>query len=88
MFIAGRRDYQVLTGVQGTFNKACQFVEITNTGGTDATVYLNDFPQQGRPANGVVEKAILVKAGTTRQIPLMTYNFRASASVTVVGYMA
>lgn len=61
-----------------------QYIEVTNGGATAATVYVNNFPDNGSAA----VYGIPVAAGTTRVIPMLAYNISASQAVTVVAYGA
>jgi hypothetical protein len=82
---AGFRTVQVLSNVtDGTLNGNTLLIEVTNPGGTDVTIRLNNFPEQGHPASDPIP----VKAGSTREIPMRVYNFTASGAVTVVAYGA
>lgn len=86
--VAGFREVQVLSNVSnGKLNVASSYIEVTNGGGSDVTIYVNDFPTNGHPTNGDPSKGILIKAGTTREIPMLVYNFVATGAVTVVAYL-
>lgn len=85
--LAGFRDVQVFVGVtSGTVTSASQYIEVTNNGSTDVSIYLNDYPDQGHPTKGMSNKGIPIKAGVTREIPMYVYNFTATGPVTVVAY--
>lgn len=85
--LVGLRDYNVYTNVtSATLVPSAAYMEVTNSGGTDVTVYLNDYPDQGHPAKNIAGKGIPIKAGTTREIPVLTGNITATGPVTIVAY--
>ena len=63
-----------------------QFIYVEVSADTDVIFYPNDFPTQGHPTKGVVSCGIPIKAGTTREIPMLVYNYTATGNVTVVAY--
>lgn len=59
---------------------ACVLVEVTNSGGSNIDFFPNtDLPNS--PSGGIT-----VAQGTTRQIPMIVYNFRATGNCTVIAY--
>ncbi len=80
---AGFRYHKTLSNVtSGDLGTQFLVVEVTNGGITDVLFYGNDFTEQGHPPG----EGIPIVAGTTREIPLTIYNFKASGPVTVVAY--
>jgi hypothetical protein len=85
--VVGCRSVKVLAGVtSGTLGGQYILSEVTNAGASDVLFYPNDFPNQGHPANGVPDQGIPIKAGETRVIPMIIYNFTTTGKVTVVAY--
>ena len=80
--VAGFRQHKTITGVSGTLGAQYTTTEVTNSTGDDILFYVNDFPGGGHPASD----GIPIKAGTTRIIPMIIYNFTSSGIVTVVAY--
>ena len=81
--LAGCRQCEVLTDVtSGTLGAQYIYAEVTNDGATDVMfTVINDFST----ASGAPQ-SIPIKAGTTRDIPMLIYSFTASGPVTVVAY--
>lgn len=65
----------------GVESGTVQLVEVTNKTASDVDFLVNDYPQ-----GGITGVAIPILAGTTRQIPLQLYKFKATGVVTVVAY--
>lgn len=85
--IAGCRTVKVLSNVtSGDIGTPFVSVEVTNSNATDVTLYVNHFPEQGHATVGDPLQGIPIKAGTTREIPMIVYNFVATGAVTVVAY--
>jgi hypothetical protein len=85
---AGFREVQTFYSVTtGTLDRQASYVEVTNNGSTDIIFYPNDFPNSGHPTANVASKGIPVKAETTREIPMLLFNFVASGPITLVAYM-
>jgi hypothetical protein len=84
--LAGLRDVRVLKDItEADFERFSPvYMEVTNNGAEDVEISLNDFSFQGHPAS----EGIPIKAGTTRNIPMRVYNFKATGAVTVVAYSA